>query len=159
MSMLTQTFIKLFQSVQGIRLFFLFFRIWTSATPRPIPIEILQSYILSISMRMQNFIKLFQSVQEIRLFFLFFRIWTSATPRPIPIEILQSEILMFYILSISMRMQNFIELFQTVWVIDIFRHFSRIGRGQNLDKLFGDKISTGISLAGLYFVEMDVSSY
>ena len=46
--------------------------------------------------------------------------------------------LLGYILSISMGMQNFIKIFQRV--IDIFRHFSRTGRRQNLHKLSGDKI-------------------
>ena len=45
--------------------------------------------------------------------------------------------LLGYILSISMDMQNFIKIFQTV---KSYRHFSRTGRRQNLHKLSGDKI-------------------
>ena len=45
--------------------------------------------------------------------------------------------LLGYILSVSMRMQNFIKISQTVLS---YRNFSRTGWWQNLHKLSGDKI-------------------
>ena len=48
--------------------------------------------------------------------------------------------LLGYILSISMRMQNLSKYSNGLRVVDIFRHFSRTGRRQNLHKLSGDKI-------------------
>ena len=112
-----QNFIKIYQKVQGIGPVFTFFRIWTSAKPRPIPNINLIGYILSISMCMQNFITIFHSIQEIEpfslfqnlelgkastnfitLFFTFLeighfhfsRIWSSAKTRPIEYVGLQS---------------------------------------------------------------------
>ena len=54
--------------------------------------------------------------------------------------------LLDYILSISMRIQNFIKIFQTVQVLSAFftnrpaSKFSQTRRRQNLHKLSGDKI-------------------
>ena len=88
--MFMHNFIKIFKKFQEIGPVSLFFRIWTSATPRPIPNDIWQSlgsYILSISMCMQSFITI---VHSVRPFSLFFRIWSSAHPRPMLNVILQS---------------------------------------------------------------------
>ena len=54
--------------------------------------------------------------------------------------------LLGYILSISLRMHNFIKIFQTVQELSTFftnrpaSKFSQTGRRQNLHKLCGDKI-------------------
>ena len=85
-----QNFIKIYQKFQGIGPVSFFFRIWTSAKPRPIPNIIwhLIGYILSISMWTQNFITIFFTVLEVGPFH-FFRIWHSAKPRPTINVILQ----------------------------------------------------------------------
>ena len=76
---------KFYQNIpNGLRVnFHFFFRIWTSAKPRPIPNVIWQSHglhLVNIPMCMQNFITIFHSVQKIGPFN-FFRIWSSAKPR------------------------------------------------------------------------------
>ena len=95
-------------------------------------------YSLLISMFRQKFIKIFHSVQEIGLFSFFFRIWTSATPRSIPNDSWQSFGLC--LVNINAYAKFYQNIPNGLRVIDIFRHFSRTGRGQNLHKLSGDKI-------------------
>ena len=67
-------FIKIFKTFQEIGPVSLFFRLWISATPRPIPNIIWPSHglhLVKIPMCMHNFIKIFHSVQEIKPFSLF----------------------------------------------------------------------------------------
>ena len=64
---------------------FYFFRIWSSAQPRPMLNVILQSLWLELAVP----ITIFHSVQEIGHFH-FFRIWSSAKPRPMKNVISQS---------------------------------------------------------------------
>ena len=117
---------------------FHFFRIWSSAKPRPMKNIISQSLGLDllISMFLQKFIKIFHSVQEIGLFSLFQNLSlgnTSANPK--------------WHLTISLATSC-----QYQWVCKIlskyskrfksYRHFSWTGRRQNLYKHAGVKIFT-----------------
>ena len=79
-----QTFIKIYQKVQGIRPLSLSseFEPRQNLDLSQISFDNLIGYILSISMCMQNFITIFFTVLEIGHFH-FFRIWSSAKPRPI----------------------------------------------------------------------------
>ena len=96
--MCRQYFLKLFQKVQEIWPVSLFFRIWTSAKPRPMKNGIWQSFgldLVNINVY-ANFITIFHLVQEIGPFSLF--------------QILE----------------NFIKIFQTVQVLWVFlAHLSR----------------------------------
>ena len=88
--MCLQNFIKLFQTVSELN--FTFFRIWTSAKPRPIANIIW----LSLGLHHVNinvyakFHHKFPLSSRDRTFFIFFRIWSSAKPRPIKNVISQS---------------------------------------------------------------------
>ena len=76
----------------GLIVNFTFFRIWTSAKPRPIQNAIWKSHglhLVNIPMCMQNFITIFHTVQEIGPFSLF-RMWSSAKSRPMKNDISQS---------------------------------------------------------------------
>ena len=91
-------------------------------------------------MSTQKFIKIIHSVQEIGLF-------SECEPRQ---RLGQSQMTfdnpLVYILSISMRMQNFIKIFQTVKELSTFftnrpgTKCSQTIQGQNVHKLSGDKI-------------------
>ena len=122
--------------------FHFFFRIWTSAKPRPIPNVIWRSpglHLVNIPMCMQNFITIFHSVQEIRPFSLFQKLALGKAstddkchfatvslfsefepPQKLNQSQMLFDILMGYILSISMCIQNFITIFHSV------HHFFRI---------------------------------
>ena len=142
--MVTQKVIKIFHSVQEIGLFSFIFRIWTSATPRPIPNDILQSLGLHL-VNINAYAKFYQNIPNSlrvinicphfsrtgRRHFHFFRIWASATPWPIPNDICQ---------SLGLHLVNINAYANGLRVINIFRHFSQTGRRQNLHKLSGDKI-------------------
>ena len=71
-------------------------------------------------------------------YFNFFRIWTSATPQPIQNDIWQS--LGLHLVNINAYAKFYKNIPNGLRVIDIFRHFSWTGRGQNLHKLSSDKI-------------------
>ena len=92
---------------------FHFFRIWSSVKPRPTKNVISQSLGLDLANInvYAKFIKIFHSVQEIGLFSLF----SEFEPRQ---SLGQSQMtfnnLLGYVLSISLRMQNFIKIFQTL---------------------------------------------
>ena len=108
------------------RAIYTFFRIWSSAKPRPVKNDISQDLFT------QKSIKIFHSVQEIRPFSLFqnlalgkastddkchfaiVSLFSEFEPRQ---KLNQSQMsfdnLMGYILSISMRMQNFITIFHS----------------------------------------------
>ena len=85
-------------------------------------VENLLGYILSISLRMQNLIKIFQTVYELSTFFDIFHeqagvkiTFSEFDPRQrLGQSQMTSDNLLGYILSISMRMQNFIKIFQAV---------------------------------------------
>ena len=155
---------KYYQNIpNGLRVnFAFFFRIWTSAKPRPIPNVIWLSHELH-HVNINVFAKFHHNIplsSRDRAIFTFFRIWSSAKPRLTKNVISQSlgldlvdinvytkvyqnipfssrdraiftfsefeprprlgqsqmifDNLFAYILSISMRMQNFIKILQTV---------------------------------------------
>ena len=136
-------FITIFHLVQEIGPF----SIWSSAKPLPMKNFISQSLwldleILLISMFTQKVIKIFHSVQEIGLFSLFLdfeprqRLGKSQMTFDNPLG---------YILSISMHMQNFINIQNGLRVIHIFQNkpgtkSSQTVQGQHLHNLSDDKI-------------------
>ena len=113
-SMCMQNFITIFHSVQEIAKGpFHFFRIWSSAKPRPMKNVISQSLGLDL-VNINVYAKVYQNIplsSRDRAIFTF----SEFEPRQ---HLGQSQMtfdnLLGYILSISMRMQNFIKIFQTV---------------------------------------------
>ena len=114
-SMYMQNFITIFHSVQEIGPFSLFFRIWSSAKPRPMTNVISQSLRLDL-VNINVYSKVYQNTciplsSRDRAIFTF----SEFEPRQ---RLGQSQMTfdnpLGYILSISMRMQNFIKTFQTV---------------------------------------------
>ena len=112
-SMCMQNFITIFHSVQEIGPFSLFFRIWSSAKPCPMKNVISQSLGLDL-VNINVYAKVYQNIplsSRDRAIFTF----SEFEPRQ---RHGQSQMtfdnLLGYILSISMRMQNFIKIFQTV---------------------------------------------
>ena len=89
-----------------------------------------------------------------RTIFTFLRIWISATPRPIPNDIWQS--LGLHLVNINAYVKFYQNIPNGLRVIDIFWHFSRTGRGQNLHKLSGDKIKCLI-IGHSYEIQLQVS--
>ena len=121
----------------------LFFRIWSSAKPQPIPNKFnnLLGYKLSVSMCMRNFItinsplisaiftfsKFYEKVQEIGPFSPF----SEFQPRQNPDQSQMSfDNPMGYILSISMCMRNFITIFHSVQEIGPFSLFQNLELGK-----------------------------
>ena len=90
-SMSMQNFITIFHSVQLIAPLSLFFRIWSSAKPRPTKNVISQSLGLDL-VNINVYAKVYQNIplsSRDRAVFTFFRIWRSAKPRPMINVILQ----------------------------------------------------------------------
>ena len=86
-----QNFIKIYQKVQEVGPVSLFFRIWTSAKPRPIPNVIWQSHwlhLVNISVYAKFHHNILHSSREGH--FHLFRIWNLAKPQPIKNAISQS---------------------------------------------------------------------
>ena len=117
---------------------FHFFRIWSSAKPRPMKNVISQSLGLDL-VNINVYAKVYQNIplsSRDRAIFNF----SEFEPRQ---RLGQSQMtfdnLLGYILSISLRMQNSIKIFQT-FITKSYRHFSRTGRRQNLHKQAGVKI-------------------
>ena len=135
-SICMQNFITIFHSVQEIGPFSLFqnLELGKASTEEKCHFAISWARSSSISMFTQKFIKIFHSRD--RDIFTF----SEFEPR---LRLGQSQMTfdnpLGYILSISMRMQNFIKIFQR---FKSYRHFSRTGRGQNLHKQSKDKIFT-----------------
>ena len=112
-SMCIQNFITIFHSVQEIGPFFIFFRIWSLEKPRPTKNVISQSLGLDL-ININCYTKVYQNIplsSRDRAIFTF----SEFEPRQ---RLGQSQMtfdnLLSYILSISMRMQNFIKIFQTI---------------------------------------------
>ena len=117
-SMCMQNFITIFHSVQEIGHFH-FFRIWSSAKPRPKKNVISQSLGLDL-VNINVYAKDYQNIplsSRDRAIFTF----SEFEPRQ---RLGQSQMIfdniLGYILSISMRMQNFIKIFQTVYELSTF---------------------------------------
>ena len=134
-SMCMQNFITIFHSVQDIRPFSLFYRIWSSAKPRPIKNVISLSLGLDL-VNINVYAKVYQNIplsSRDRAIFTF----SEFEPRQ---RLGQSQMIfdntLGYILSISMHVQKYSKRFKS------YRHFSRTGRGQNLHKQSKDKIFT-----------------
>ena len=111
--MCMQNFITIFHSVSRDRAIFTFFRIWSSAKPRPMKSVISQSLGLDL-VSINGYAKVYQNIplsSRDRAFFTF----SEFEPRQ---RLGQYQMifdnLLSYSLSISMRMQNFIKIFQTV---------------------------------------------
>ena len=82
-SMCMQKYITILHSVQE-KGYFHFFRIWSSAKPRPMKDVILQSLGLDL-VNINVYTKVYQNIplsSRGRTIFHFFRIWRSAKPRP-----------------------------------------------------------------------------
>ena len=114
------------------RAIFTFFRIWSSAKPRPMKDVTSQSLGLDL-VNINVYAKVYQNISlssRDRAIFTF----SEFEPRQ---RLGQSKMILDnpfgHILSTSMHMQNS-KQFKS------YRHFSRTGRGQNLHKLSGDKI-------------------
>ena len=149
-----QNFITIFHSVQEIGPFH-FFRIWSSAKPRPMKNDISQSLGLDLD-NINVYAEVYQnnhSVQKIRPLSLFqtlalgkastddkchfaiVSLFSEFEPR----QKLNQTQMSFdnhigYILSISMCMQNFIAIFHSVQEIAPLLFFSEFGARQSLDQ-------------------------
>ena len=120
--------------------YFHFFRIWSSAKPRPMKNVISQSLGLDL-VHINVYAKVYQNIpfsSRDRAIFGF----SKFEPRHRLGQIQMTfDQVMGYILSISMLMQNFIVIYSKRF--KSYRHFSRTGRGQNLqNKQAGNKIFT-----------------
>ena len=120
------------------RAIFHFFRIWSSAKSQPMKMSFrnLLGQILLISMFTQKFIKIFHSVQEIGLFSLFqnLALGKASTIDKCHFAIPWTTSGQYQ--CICKILSNYSKRFKS------YRHFSRIGRGQNLHKQSKDKIFT-----------------
>ena len=145
--MCMQNFITIFHSVQEIGPFY-FFKIWSSAKPRPMKNDISQSFGLdldNINLYAEVY-QIFHSVQEIRPFSLFqnlaldkastddkchFAIVSLFSEFETWQNLIQSYMschnLMGYILSISICVQNFITIFHS------FQEIAPLSLFQNLE--------------------------
>ena len=142
-SMCMQNFITIFHSVQEGH--FHFFRIWSSAKPRPMKNVISQSLGLDL-VNINVYAKVYQNIplssRDMAIF-----TFSEFEPRQ---RLGQSQMtfdnLLGYIFSVSMRMQNVIKIFQTVKELSTFftnrpgTKSSQTVQGQNLHKLSSDKI-------------------
>ena len=112
-SMCMQNFIIIFHSVQEIGPFISFFRLWSSAKPRPMKNVISRSLGLDL-VNINVYAKVYQNIP---LSSRDRAIFTFSEFEPLQ-RLGQSQLtfdnLLGYILSISLRMQNFIKIFQTV---------------------------------------------
>ena len=127
-----QTFIKIYQKVQGIRPLSLSseFEPRQNLDLSQISFDNLIGYILSISMCMQNFITIFFTVLEIGHFH-FFRIWSSAKPRPI--KNVSSQSLGLDLVNINV----YAKVYQNIPLSSRDRAiftFSELGTRQSLDR-------------------------
>ena len=112
-------FIKIFKKFQEIGPVSLFFRIWTSATPRPIPNDIWQSLGLHL-VNINMYAKFHHNSPLSSAIFTF----SEFEPRQnLDLSQISFDNLSGYILSISMCMQHFITVFFTVLEIGPFSLF------------------------------------
>ena len=99
---------------------FHFFRIWSSAKPRPMRNVILPSLGLHL-VNMNIYAKVYQNIplsSRDRAIYTFFQSLTSATPRPIPNDILQS--LGLHLVNITAYAKFYQNVSNCLRVIDIF---------------------------------------
>ena len=104
---------------------------------------------MSVVMGMQNFIKIYQKVQGIGPVSLFFQNLNLGKTSTYPKYHLTVS---FYILSISMCMQNFITIFFIVLEIGSFSLFQNL----NLGKTSTDKKNVSSQFLGLDLVNINV---
>ena len=124
-----QNFIKIYQTVQGIGPVSIFFRIWTSAKPRPIPNIIWKSHVLHFvnTNVYANFHHNILHSSRDRAIFTFseFRARKSLDRQKMSVRNL-----LCYPLSISMFTQKFIKIFHSVQEIGPFSLFQNLALGK-----------------------------
>ena len=112
-SMCMQNFITIFHSVQVIARHYHFFRIWSSAKPRPMKNVISQSLGLDL-VNINVYATVYQNIPLSLRDRAIFTFSEFEHRQRLGQSQMTFDNLLGYILSISMRMQNFIKIFQTV---------------------------------------------
>ena len=132
--MFMHNFIKIFKKFQEVGPVCLFFRIWASATPRPIPNGIWQSlglHLVNIYVSAKFHHNIPHSSRD-RATFTFFRIWIPAKPRPTQNVSSQSFGLDLVNINVYAKVYQNIPLSSRERAIYIF--FSEFGTRQILDR-------------------------
>ena len=130
--MFTQKFIRIYHSVQEIGPFQLFFRIWRSAKPRPM-INVIFQFLVPDFVNINVSAKFYQNIPNgLKVIVSLFSVFE---PRQ---NLDQSQMsfdnLTGYILSVSIRRQNFITIFHSVQGVGPFFTFSEFGARQSLNR-------------------------
>ena len=126
-----QNFIKIYQKVQEIGPVSLFFRIWTSAKPWPIPNVIWQSHWLHL-VNINVYAKFHHDILHSSRDRAIFTFSEFGARQNLDQSQMSFDNLTGYILSISMCMQNFITIFFTVQEIGPFSLFQNLELGKAL---------------------------